>query len=149
MTSSNGVSEQIEQTYPQSAELFFDKLGGYADKLEEVIMDKAPEAYGALLDLIQFKAAYEIGSGLLFTGIAASLSLFWIKKMLPKAREADEGGYSDGVVTFFGGYVPSIILSVITLVTFAQTISFLNVLGLFYPEGYLALRALQAVNITL
>ncbi len=134
----------------ESMDVFFDKLGTYADKLADSMVEKAPEAYNALLTLIQFKSGFDLLVNLLFIVLFVGASFVWFWGVLPKSRvAANESAWWSGEIIFFTGYLPIIIFSICAFVNLCLFLNFKAFLGLFYPEGYLALKALEAVGIYL
>lgn len=127
---------------------FTNKLLSYGEEIGRVMVAKAPEAYEALLDLIRFKSAFILAENfLLFIVVLAFTISMWVYG-IPYARRVDKDCRTEGFTTFLIGFLPTIILTVMCVeVFFINVLDFQTILGVFYPEGYLALKALNTVGV--
>lgn len=126
---------------------FFTKLTEAADIVTEKLIDVAPEAAEAILNIVQFKGAFNLVlSGLLILLIPIVAFQAWSKAI--KFVRSKNGSYFSDIV-----YMPLGLATVIAfipwIIAFSEGWSFYNWLSAFYPEGAVALRALEAVGINL
>lgn len=133
-------SNQID---PTSMDKFFDKLTEVTSTLAEQLYKVAPEVLELTLKLIQFNS--------IFCLVASGLGMIFAVYSLKKIRQikihsnGDVDSVFDVVKIVFGGFI----ICGGTIAFIKNWFSFNTWLGLFYPEGVLALRALEAADIHL
>lgn len=128
------------------------KLTNVAEYLTGKLVDVAPEALDAILNLIRFKGAFEIGMALmlLFAWLWTLCNYYGFFKTLDKAFwDSSTGEESHKVFRLFAQGFLLFLLSVITVFNVWGAFAFDNWLALLFPEGTLALRALEAAGLQL
>lgn len=125
---------------------FMDKLSEAATTITGKLVETAPVALDALLGLIRFKGIFEVTMDLVFLVIPVAVLLAFGGKvwrwMKDTWDECDDCVVLTGIF-FFG---PLIAISLIML---HNLFNFTNWLSALYPEGILAIKALEAVGIKL
>jgi len=115
-----------------------DKLLQYADKIEALLVENAPEAYDALLRIVQVEAAHDLLLGVLFAASAIYAGSWGIKFY---SLCLEEGG----VINDYE--VPTFFLSVLTVMfTIGAMICLLNIwnyIAFIDPDLALAHEVLQ------
>lgn len=132
----------MTEVQTDNVDAFFEKLNQAADVVTQKLVAVAPEAAEAMLSLVQAKGAFDLGISTLF--ILASIAL--AKVAIKTCKKAFE--------THFEPLIPAFmvtgVLSAISLITGgAGFINFYNWVAAFYPEGAIAMKALEAVGIDL
>lgn len=147
------VKEEVATTSEESITsivAFTNKLLSYGEELGKVMLDKAPEAYEALLDLIRFKSAFVLAENLILFLVVLGFTLFMWTTGIPFAKKVDNDKEDDGFYTVLMGYLPAILLTgLCTIIFFSGVLDFQTIIGIVYPEGYLALKAINSVGITI
>jgi len=138
------MEEEIKEKALEGVDGFFTKLTEAADIVSAKLVDVAPEAAEAVLNLVQFKGVFDIGVG----AVLALLSFVSVKKLLiPGCQKLIEDEYCGiGLVMAMFGGAAAFITGLFSLI---QLLTFYIWLSAFYPEGAIALKALQAVGVDL
>lgn len=138
------MTDEITEVATDNIDTFFSKLNEAADVVTEKLVDVAPEATEAILNLIQFKGVFNLVlGGVFFLMLVATICTIFTAKV---DDDYDPASFRDGV-KIYGGMIVAFPLFIATLEV--GFLSFYNWLSAFYPEGALALKALEAVGITL
>ena len=137
--------DDIKEATLEGIDGFFTKLTEAADIVTAKLVEVAPEAAEGLLNLVQFKSGFEIIVGLFWT---LPLMLYLAFLLKPSIKHFKNNKH-DMEEQFAVIIMPIIILSLPTIISFLYLLHFETWLGLFYPEGYIALKALEAVGISL
>ena len=140
------MSDVIEEEIAVGVDGFFDKLTEVTGTLSNKLIDVAPAVADALLNLVQFKGVFEIA-----TSLIVIITMVTVVK-INNARLFEYGQkysrHSDGF-----SYVPWVgmifISSFVSVLMFFNLVDVYNWLSAIYPEGALALKALEAANIKL
>lgn len=137
----------IEEKTLEGVDGFFTKLTEAADIVTQKLIEVAPDAAEALLKLVQVKGGFNLVSEFLWVTVYFLITR-WLYNTGKKFYNG--GGYSDTdipifVCSFFAAVVPGIL----TLVMLADFLKFYDWLSVFYPEGAVALMALEAAGIKL
>lgn len=139
------MKEQIEETALQGIDGFIERLNQAADVITSKLIEVAPDATEAILNLVQFKGIFEIGVSAVWLVTSLVLLILHFKIIWPwSVKYIDE---ADGI-----SLVANLALVPIGFFIVDSSISFFNFynwLSAFYPEGALALKALEAVGIDL
>lgn len=110
-------------------------------KLEEIIIDKAPEAWNATLTVVQIDGFREILSGI-FILILSGLS-FWIGlKFLRKVnffKDDDDSGFG------FSGVIAWIISAILLIISTVELLSIWTWTAIFNPELVIAKKILIGI----
>ena len=125
---------------------FMDKLSEAATAITGKLVETAPVALDALLGLIRFKGIFEVTMDLVFLAIPIIILFTFGKKVWAwTVKNIDE--CTECVCTicmlFFG---PLLVWAFFSL---HNLFNFTNWLSALYPEGILAIKALEAVGIKL
>lgn len=130
---------------------FFDLLTDAATVVTLKLVEVAPDVAQGLLNLIQIKGIFSIGrSVLLLLGILGLFTLMY-KKVVPWVAQKEEKVNYDysGLPTLFFLFVPYAIMGFIFISQLVSFLSFYHWIAAFYPEGAIALKALEAAGINL
>lgn len=127
---------------------FFDKVSRAMEIVGDKLIDVTPEAAEHLSNLVQFKGMFALGVGvmlLMFSAFLATVAIKQIKFLTADKYETEIGNTISVVVAS---------VSSVTFIPFfaegmSRTINFYNWLSATYPEGAIALKALEAVGINL
>lgn len=131
----NNVTENIDE--------FFGKISEAADIVTEKLVEVTPEAADALLSLVQAKGIFDLA-----TATPVILCLIWASIILMKKSikfyQADENPM------FVPAGASALMLGFVAFAVSCETIlNFYIWASVFYPEGAVAMRALEAAGITL
>lgn len=130
---------------------FLGKLNQAADIVTEKLIDIAPEAAEGLLNLVQAKGIFDIAVGLLIAIPLAILCVFCLRMYRDSGRVIDQNGWDipegDVQFTMILMFVVSAGIGIVTLSI--RVVNFYNLVAAFYPEGAIALKALEAVGVEL
>lgn len=146
------TEEKVAEIIPtETVDVFLGKLIQAADVVTAKLIEVAPDAANAILTLVQAKGVFSLSkSGLLMiTGI--SLLVAWRKYVWPwiSIKEQELSPYDKGMYKALYGYIPSAVFILIILFGFFSLLSFYKWVSVFYPEGAIALKALEAAGIEL
>lgn len=140
------MDEETIQEVSKGIDGFFDKLTEAAGIISVKLIEVAPDAAAALLNLVQFKGIFILMSTFIFITLTTIIGLYYTKKLWKWASVTDAG---DGI----GEYIPGVMLCLgscaLLLCSIWPLFEFYNWLSAFYPEGAIAFKALQAVGINL
>ena len=140
--------DKIDEVAAEGIEGFFTKLTEVTDTLTDKLVDIAPEAADALLSLVQFKGVFHIVSPFLILITILAVGVFSVKRLYKWAGKFDMNPADEGLQ-----YVPMCVVGGLTIILsgvhFFKLFNFYNWLSAFYPEGAIALKALEAVGIDL
>lgn len=143
-----------EEKVHEGVDGFFTKLTEAADVVTEKLIEVTPEAADAILNLVQFKGVFYITVPAIVLALWIGLIVNGIKFLRNVNPEiwgiAEYDGAAGDITRIFvqGGvcfamFFPSVIWAIPSI------LSFYNWLSALYPEGAIALKALQAVGIDL
>lgn len=141
------MTQELEEKALEGVDGFFTKLTEAADIVTAKLIEVTPDAAEAILNLVQFKGIFTIVSSLPFViliPIVAWHLFFRLHKWIQ-----DEPGYYDRGVAYVPAAFVSIPVGLIWAAFVVDFISFYNWLSALYPEGAIALKALEAVGINL
>lgn len=125
-----------------NVDAFFEKLNQAADVVTQKLVAVAPEAAEAMLSLVQAKGIFDLVISALFILAACMLAKITIKTC-KKVFETD----SEHLIPAF---VVTGVFSAISFITGGiGFLNFYNWVAAFYPEGAIAMKALEAVGIEL
>jgi len=135
---------KLEEKAAEGVDGFFDKLSGAMDIVGEKLIDVTPEAAEHLLNLVQFKGIFGISKAGIVLAIVATLATWsWLKLK----RYASSGNSTvDEICAWATCNTALTVVSGFVLMIF---LDFYNWISAFYPEGAIALKALEAVGINL
>lgn len=128
--------------------VFVDKLNTAADIITSKLIEQAPEALESILNIIQYKGIFDLATAFVLVCVFAPLSVFFAKV----ARDGLLDKYDTPLDSEFAGIVFGILfsLAIAGAIIFSGRIFDFNLwLASFYPEGALALKALNSVGIEL
>lgn len=129
---------------------FFDRLNEAIDIVSEKLVEVAPEAAEAVLNLVQAKGIFHLVVAAPFVlGALVALFLVWSFTLKYHKQKKEEGEYYDPFIPFFPAGCATAVLLVCFFVAFFKGWTFYNWLSAFYPEGAIAFKALQAAGIDL
>lgn len=130
-----------------NVDAFFEKLNQAADVVTQKLVAVAPEAAEAMLSLVQAKGIFDLTVSVVILGfslVMATISASSFKK----AFVEDSDCFANEVYVAI-----SAISAAFCLVSFivggARITNFYYWVAAFYPEGAIAMKALQAVGISL
>ena len=138
-----------EETLLPNLDAFIGKLNAATDVITSQVVSKAPEVLDGVLHLIQARAAFDLtlSIGVIVTCSYVSVKLYrWLNSWAKEATgDPDDIAAMLAVCSFFAVVIQAfpVIFAICTLT------KFYNWVALFYPEGALALRALEAAGITM
>lgn len=135
---------EIEQKTLEGIDGFFNKLTEATDIVATKLIDVAPEAAEALLNLVQFKGIFNVTASLLVTFFLILCAAKIAPRLIKWAKE-DEYNPAPLIIMVVGG-LGWVVMFASSLICF---LSFYNWLAAFYPEGAVAFKALAAVGIDL
>lgn len=146
-TVNNVVEQTSSATQNVGSSAFFDKLTEATTIISTKLIEAAPEAADALLSIVQLEGLFVLSSTtfilavILATGLKVAFStLAWAKKYSEENRNADGAEF----------FIPALSFLLTALIAFCFAVPlfvFYNWLSVFYPEGAIALRALEAAGI--
>ena len=128
---------------------FFDRLNDAVDILTEKLIEISPEAADALLNLVWVKGVFGLASAVaalvLFFGILVFFYRLWRVGFTDQLSviEANTAAFVFGGAGALGSGL------LVIKIFFHDFLNFYTWLSIFYPEGALAYKALQAVGIDL
>lgn len=148
------MTDKVESTVNSTKEVlskvtesqFWDTLMKYSEEITKTVIEKTPEAYQALLQLIQFKFGFEVIVSGIIT-ICIWLLIYKSIKLGIKYRASLDSEAMFPVVVFT--FMVIVALFMVSLDYFTDLLQFTNWLGFLFPEGYLAMKALEAVGLNL
>ena len=128
---------------------FADKLAEAGMMVTDKLIEVAPDVAESILKLVQIKGIFEISYDVIVFGTLSIVIALMVKnwKRLDEWSDnirSDDGAAVMGVYNFL-----LILLAVVTFFNFLSIFDFYNWVAAFYPEGAIAIRALEAVGITL
>lgn len=142
------ATQEVATKTQESMDVFFSKLTEAATVVTEKLIEVAPDAAEALLNLVQFKGFFSLAVGAaLLIGTLVCLNVI-------RSVKWEETRYSSGsepaTATDWLKFIGGITLGISFLFGAAILLfSFYNWLSAFYPEGAIALKALEAVGINI
>lgn len=134
------MDEKIEESVTNGLDMFFTKLTDAADIVSTKLVEVAPDAAYALLHLVRFKGIFDLSLGALLL----LMGLILCTKALEFMKRDDEDPTFDIL-----GALLAVVSFVVFLSGMVEILSFYNWVAALYPEGAIALKALEAVGITL
>lgn len=143
------MTAETNESMTTGVDGFFDKLNEVTTLLTDKMVDVSPEIVETLLNLVQAKSGFNLILGCFLT---IPLMVFWFNRSRVSQWVEDKertqaldnkGGYV--VLSAFLGFC-AVMASIFGVV---DILAFSNWLGVFYPEGALALKALEAAGINL
>lgn len=139
----SSAAQEVAAKTQESMDAFFSKLTEAATVVTEKLVEVAPDAAEAMLNLVQFKGVFGLVLGLVF-----AIGLFVSIRMLSKVRfdEYNDPDSPKSAVNLVGGIAGSVVSTAGVLI---NLFPFYNWLAAFYPEGAIALKALEAVGINI
>lgn len=146
-TAGKAVEVVNEAAQSEGFNNFLNGLTNAATMVSQKIMEIAPDVADALLNLVQFKGIFSLITAAVFLTGAA---VFYFKGVYPKISKwaKDNERESDG----FSWVVFAILSAPFGLLIVGNTIdlfSFYSWISAIYPEGAIALKALEAAGINL
>jgi small-conductance mechanosensitive channel len=118
---------------------FFEQLAEVTRLLKEQFINVAPEVMQILLSTVQLKGIFSLCIGFILL-----ILLLPIKSLFKKMWKASKDEYAEMGVVLFG-----FIFGLLYLLIVVYTLRFSSWLAAFYPEGALALKAIEAVGVNL
>ena len=137
----------LETTVTEGMDTFFTKLTEATEVITEKLIEVTPQAAEALLNLIQFKGVFNITISGLFTGI----TLFLIINTVSLLQRMFEEKLSEAAIprVIVQGFLSVLLILTCMVWALPTLLSFYNWLSALFPEGAIALKALEAVGIEL
>lgn len=144
------MENELKDKAYEGVDGFFTKLTEAADIVTEKLIEVAPEAAQAVLNLVQFKGIFSLlAASILLAGLTIAVRKMW-KWLLVKREDGTNHllyEMEGAVVLPWLGF--SLLFFAWFVVFMDDFLSFYNWLSAFYPEGAVALKALQAAGIDL
>lgn len=143
------TEQTIENEIIETVGSFSEKLIEASEVVTTKLIEVAPDVADAMLMLIQAKGIWEITTDFLIT-VPFLLPLFFYKTIFNKTKEWEEDlcSYDKG---FYHASAFTLIAlsSFISFICVCDIFNFYNWVAAFYPEGAVALKALEAAGISL
>lgn len=138
--------EEITTEILTGVDGFFDKLTEATEIISGKLIEVAPDAANALLNLVQFKGIFN----LIVPSLFFFTFLFLVINGLKWLTEVDDLEDDANCVRLFVQGITCFITGIFSLLwAVPNMLSFYNWLSALYPEGAIAFKALQAVGIDL
>lgn len=138
------MSEETAVAATENIDAFFGQINEAISIFSAKVIEVAPEAAEAILSLVQFKGGFNIAVGVLFLIATVAVFKFGFLSGISDLREDEYSGIglfkamAGGFIAFVSGFITCVYL-----------LSFYNWVSAFYPEGAIALKALEAVGVSL
>lgn len=142
------MSEEIKQKALEGIDGFFTKLTEAADVVTAKLIEVTPEAAEAILNLVQFKGAFTLLKLSIPLVFFATFSI-WCWRRFYLFIESGGGRSSNSGDLEAACFFWCAIATVPAIVSALAFLNFYHWVAAFYPEGAIALKALQAVGIEL
>lgn len=144
------TTTEVVEAAETGVDAFFTKLTEVTTQLTDKLISVAPDIADALLNLVQAHSVFNLIVGFLMLTIPACIvflkwhSLWaWVEK-----KEDDAGIDASGMYGLLGLFCV-VVMGGTSLMGLLKLLSFTNWIGAFYPEGALALKALEAAGLSL
>lgn len=135
---------KIEETTIEGIDGFFTKLTEAAEIVTQKLIAVAPDVAESLLNLVQAKGIFDLSVGLMsFISLTALSAWSWSKL----ASFPEGSPWSDLGIPWLIGNVLVTLVALGAL--FGDVLNFYSWVAAFYPEGAIALKALEAAGISL
>lgn len=138
------MTQEVTKTTTENIDAFFGKLTEAADIVTAKLVAVAPEAAEAILRLVQFKGVFTLATDVI---VAFALFLVTNKYAPPLLKWAKDDEYNP--LPFAVILIAGIIGGILTIAVIIDLATFYNWVSAFYPEGAIALKALEAVGVSL
>lgn len=137
----------MEEQTKETLMTFVDKLAEAGTIVTDKLIEVAPDVAQSLLMLIQFKGIFDIILNIIAFLVFSTITAI-VFNFRKKVYELTEDSYEKEAPRFFYWLV-FFILPTISIILFFNIFNFYNWVAAFYPEGAVAIKALEAVGITL
>jgi hypothetical protein len=126
-------------------DVVFDKLLTATDTITQKLIEVAPEAANAILNLVQFKGAF-----LLISCVVGISGIFCtVRYCLKKVHKHFETSRHKQDIILGVCMICGILFGTTFIYCVSELLSFYNWLSAFFPEGAIAFKALEAAGIDL
>lgn len=144
------MTDKIEETTLEGVDLFFTKITEAGEVIADKLIEVSPDVAEGLLTLVQYKGGFDLLIATLylivFTIATKKIWTWGMKKPDPQCYYRNFKNLEEGIVPLSVVWSFFFVLGVAALY---DLFHFYNWVALFYPEGAVAIKALEAVGITL
>lgn len=141
------MKEELEQKTLEGIDGFFTKLTEATDIVSAKLVEVAPDAAEAILGLVQIKGIFSLVNEFAWFAVFFLLTR-WLYGVSRKRFNEGEYEHYDVPIFIFAGAGAGV-AGVFSLCMLGKFLRFYDWLAAIYPEGAVALTALNAVGINL